>query len=162
MNAKIFRRSSLDRVNSPEQLDDYIKVANPSVWMMLVAIVGILLAELIWGCFGIVETKVTVLAKVDDSGVICYVSEDGVELLEEGVAFTMNAYSGEIIGSVIEIAEDPVKAGEEMNDYQLYQMDLDADDECYEVKMKMDGLPNGEYVDMIVLDRIHPISFVTQ
>ena len=29
----IFRRESLDRVESPEQLDAYIKVSHPKVWL---------------------------------------------------------------------------------------------------------------------------------
>ena len=37
MAKNIFREKSLDRISSPEQLDDYIKVASPGVWMLLVA-----------------------------------------------------------------------------------------------------------------------------
>lgn len=48
----LFRKKSLERISSPEQLDDYIKVTTPSVWIILIAI-GILLAgTIIWGVFG--------------------------------------------------------------------------------------------------------------
>lgn len=30
-NGSIFRKSSLERISSPEQLNDYIRVASPSV-----------------------------------------------------------------------------------------------------------------------------------
>ena len=33
----LFRQKSLDRVNSPEQLNDYIRVTTPSVWLILFA-----------------------------------------------------------------------------------------------------------------------------
>lgn len=49
MNDKIFRKSSIDRVNSPEQLNDYIRVANPSVWVILLAIAVLLVGVVIWG-----------------------------------------------------------------------------------------------------------------
>ena len=35
----IFRKKSLERVQSPEQLNDYIKVANPGVWLVLIAVI---------------------------------------------------------------------------------------------------------------------------
>lgn len=35
MNQQLFRQSSIDRVFSPEQLNDYIRVTNPGVWMVL-------------------------------------------------------------------------------------------------------------------------------
>ena len=35
MSDQIFRKKSLDRISSPEQLNDYIRVANPGIWMIL-------------------------------------------------------------------------------------------------------------------------------
>lgn len=45
----IFRKSSLDKISSPEKLNDYIKVSNPSVWIVLAAIAVLLVAVVIWG-----------------------------------------------------------------------------------------------------------------
>ena len=45
----IFRKSSLDRISSPEKLNDYIKVSNPSVWIILGAVAVLLVAVIIWG-----------------------------------------------------------------------------------------------------------------
>ena len=42
MNDQLFRKKSVERVSSPEQLNDYIRVANPSVWMILAAIVMVI------------------------------------------------------------------------------------------------------------------------
>lgn len=50
--AQVFRTSSLERAASPESLDDYIQVSNPSVWMILGAIVLLLVGALVWACFG--------------------------------------------------------------------------------------------------------------
>ena len=33
MENKLFRQKSIDRVLSPEQLQDYMRVTNPGVWM---------------------------------------------------------------------------------------------------------------------------------
>lgn len=42
MEKQIFRKKSVERVSSPEQLSDYIRVSNPSVWMTLAAIIVLL------------------------------------------------------------------------------------------------------------------------
>ncbi len=44
----LFRKSSLERVSSPEQLDEYIKVVNPNLILMIIAIFSILFAGLVW------------------------------------------------------------------------------------------------------------------
>ena len=45
----LFRKKSLQRMSSPEQLDDYIRVTTPSVWLILFALI-ILLAGLLAYC----------------------------------------------------------------------------------------------------------------
>ena len=46
---EIFRKTNLERISSPEKMNDYIKVINPSVIMMLVALGLIVLGGLVWG-----------------------------------------------------------------------------------------------------------------
>lgn len=53
----LFNRSAIDRVQSPEDLNDYIKVTTPSVWTILVAIIILLASLLVWGIFGTVEMQ---------------------------------------------------------------------------------------------------------
>ena len=48
----IFRQKSIDRVSSPEQLNDYIRVTTPSVWLVLAAVVLLLAGMLAWSIFG--------------------------------------------------------------------------------------------------------------
>ncbi len=48
----IFRKKSLERVTSPEQLNDYIKVTTPSVWVILAATLILIAGTLIWAVFG--------------------------------------------------------------------------------------------------------------
>ena len=51
----IFRQKSLDRVSSPDQLNDYIRVTTPSVWLVLAALVVLLAGMLAWSVLGRVE-----------------------------------------------------------------------------------------------------------
>ena len=54
---QIFRKKSIERVSSPEKLDDYIKVTTPSVWIILAATVALLVGMIIWGVFGKIEVN---------------------------------------------------------------------------------------------------------
>ena len=52
MDNGIFRQKSIDKVSSPEKMDDYIRVTTPSVWITLAAMVILLVGVIIWGTFG--------------------------------------------------------------------------------------------------------------
>ena len=51
----VFREKSIQRVSSPEQLNDYIRVTTPSVWIVLIALAVLLAGMLAWSVFGTVE-----------------------------------------------------------------------------------------------------------
>lgn len=59
MEQSVFRKESLERVNSPEQLDEYIRVARPSVWLVVGALALLLLGFGIWHMFGAPEALLT-------------------------------------------------------------------------------------------------------
>lgn len=44
----VFRKESLERAASPERLDEYIRVANPSVWVLLGAVAVFLIGVIVW------------------------------------------------------------------------------------------------------------------
>ena len=54
---KLFREKSLERVTSPEQLNDYIKVTTPSVWMILAATLLLIAGTLFWAVFGKIQVN---------------------------------------------------------------------------------------------------------
>ncbi len=52
MDNKLFREKSIEKVSSPEKLDDYIKVVSPGIWLVLVAVIILLLGVLAWAAVG--------------------------------------------------------------------------------------------------------------
>ncbi len=62
----LFRKKSLERVQAPEELNDYIRVTTPSVWLVLIATVILLLGMLAWSVFGTVSME-------NDDGSVQYV-----------------------------------------------------------------------------------------
>lgn len=55
--SELFREKSLETVNSPEDLGDYIRVTTPSVWLALIATVLLLVGLLVWGFIGTLDVK---------------------------------------------------------------------------------------------------------
>ena len=57
MDNSIFRKVSLERLSSPEQLDQLLRVTSPKNWLALVAAWSVLLVIAIWGYTGTITTK---------------------------------------------------------------------------------------------------------
>lgn len=53
----IFRKVSLERLSSPEQLDQLLQVTHPKGWLALVAVGVILAAAVTWGFVGTIPTE---------------------------------------------------------------------------------------------------------
>lgn len=63
---KIFRKVSLDRLSSPEQLDHQIRLISPVGWIALAALGVLIAGALVWGFMG------SVYKKVSGQGVLMY------------------------------------------------------------------------------------------
>ena len=78
----IFNRQALERLNSPDDLDKFVQVTNPSVWAILAACLLLLGGLLAWGVFGTVSTSVSSKGVVTDGKVACYLSADDAAQVE--------------------------------------------------------------------------------
>lgn len=52
MKNELFRKSSIERISSPEKLDEYMRVSNPSAWVILLALLCIMIGTFYWGVTG--------------------------------------------------------------------------------------------------------------
>ena len=55
-NTSVFRQKNLDRISSPEQLTDYLRVTNPGIWLVLAAVIVLLAGVFAWATVGTLET----------------------------------------------------------------------------------------------------------
>ena len=85
MSEEIFRKKSLDRVKSPENLDDYIKVANPGAWLLLVSVIVLLAGACVWGIFGHIDSTVPSTVRIENGTAVCYVAEENIMGVTEGM-----------------------------------------------------------------------------
>lgn len=65
MAKSIFDFESEDRVESPERLNEYIRVANPGVWVGICALILVLAAFIVWGFTGRIPETASFKGVVD-------------------------------------------------------------------------------------------------
>lgn len=108
--ASVFREKSLERIQSPEQLNDYIHVSNPSVWMILGAIVLLLAGLLVWAGVGTIEERSPGALVVRDGVATCYVAQDRSGEVAPGDTVRVEASAGSqaATGVIMGVDERPV------------------------------------------------------
>ena len=155
MSDNIFREKSLKKISSPDDLNEYVRVANPSVWVILVSVIILLLGFIAWGYFGRIDSVVDSFTKVDNNGAYTYISEDKIGDLNED-SFIM---IGDDRYEIIEVSDYPVQIENNIDATHLHLANLNAGDWAYEIKINA-NLNNDIYETKIVTERVKPISLL--
>ena len=151
MSDQIFRKKSLDRISSPEQLNDYIRVANPGIWMILAAVLILLTGVCVWSIFGYLDTKIEAVGTAKAGKVTCYIKEADIQDIQKGTPVYIDGNEYEIA----EISETPVKLKEDQMETAVFSVD----ESVYTATIHT-GLADGIYKVELVTNRVSPISFV--
>lgn len=70
MENQVFRQKSVERIASPEQLQDYMRVTTPGVWMVLAAVILLLAGLIISSALVNVESTIPGQATVEEDGLL--------------------------------------------------------------------------------------------
>ena len=87
----IFRKASLQRLSSPEQLDQLMKVTHPRGWIALTALGGLLATAILWSILGSIPTKV---------------QGQGILIKSGGVFEVVSVGSGQVTDVAIEVGDE--------------------------------------------------------
>lgn len=155
MNQQLFRKKSIDRVSSPEQLNEYIRVSNPGVWMILAAIVILLVGVCVWSVLGRLDTTLSVAAVSAEGKTVLYVKEDSIGQVAEG----MRVRIGDEEYTVTAIAAEPLAVDSNFSDYALHVGGLQEGQWVYAVTVSA-VLPEGVHSAQIVIESVAPMSFI--
>jgi len=118
---KIFRKSALERISSPEQLNEYMKVAGPGLWCIMAGLAVTFAAFIVWGLLGSIPETVDIsgTALVRGNGpmaVYSFLPIDESRALSEGMSvrvspnFAPREQYGYIFGTIRSISRSPVTA----------------------------------------------------
>ena len=130
----IFRKKTLERISSPEQLTDYLRVTTPSLWIIFAAIVALLVGFFIWMSVGIMETTVKVGVSAQNHTAVIAVT-NGDAKLDNDMVLRVGGKETVILSTRTDELGRTVGTA-----------DVD--------------LPDGMYEGSLVTESIHPIQFL--
>lgn len=148
-----------ERPSSPEQLNDYIKVTTPSVWVVLCALVLLLCAALVWSLTTNVQTTVTVWGMATDGNIACFTNNNTVSRLSLGLNAEIEGQRAR--GKITYIAPEAISRNEAVKRISggaAYSLLLS--EENYIVFIEAPGVDDGFHEIKVVLNAVKPISFV--
>jgi len=100
MSAGFFRKSALEKLSTPEKLDQLIKVTSPKAWIMLFVVFLALGTGIGWAVFGRVSTKLNVTGVVLGGSVHEVVATSQGQLVKLHVSISDEVKKGAIIATV--------------------------------------------------------------
>ena len=130
----IFRKETLDRISSPEQLTDYLRVTSPGIWIILAAIVTLLVGFFVWMGVDTIETTVPVGVSMEDAHATVAITEGDVRI-EKDMTLRVGGK---------EAAIQSTKTDEYGRTVGLANVDL----------------TDGMYDGVLVTEAVHPIQFL--
>lgn len=158
MKEPVFRKTSMDKISSPEQLDDYIRVTTPSLWVTIAAIIILLISLIVWGAVGSLPTAITVNGIAQNGVVTCYLTPEQAGEISSETAVS----AGNIPGSVEQISSLPLSAAEVKNalasDY-LFQA-VNVTDFTVPVTVSAQGIHDGIVSVRFTVSSVRPIDFL--
>ena len=133
--SSIFRKKTLDRISSPEQLTDYLRVTNPGIWLVLATVILLLAGIFVWSTVGRLETLASGTAVVRDGAAEIILADSGKGSVRSGMT---------------------VRFGAE----ECLVTTVETDDFGRAAAWANVGLPDGKYDVTVVLESVHPIQFL--
>lgn len=129
----LFRKKTLERISSPEQLTDYLKVTNAGIWIVLGAVIALLIGVFAWSAVGTLETTQDVKVVVNDHVAKAVVS-NAVDM-SKGMTIKVS-------GQEVAIAN------------------VEDDEYGRKIGIAEISLPDGMYDGEVVTDKVHAIDFL--
>jgi hypothetical protein len=96
MQDKLFRQAALEKLSSPEELDQLMQVTTPRGWFALAALIGLVIVAVVIGVVGVIPIR--------QQAVYCLLIKDGLTDTVSGVLYLPYGNT-----------EQPVKPGDEVH-----------------------------------------------
>lgn len=155
MAEQIFREKSLKKISSPEELNDYVKVANPGVWLLLVSVIALLIGFFAWGAIGQIETKIDATCLSEDGKLKIYVKEDDMSEITLNTELTVDGVDYKITS----ISNSPIQVDSLFNAYMIHVGNLTEGEWVYVLNADS-NLKTGVYKAKVVKEKIKPLSLI--
>ena len=156
MDNGLFRKKSIERISSPEQLHDYMRVTSPRLWMLLAAVVLLLAGFIVYASRTTMENTMPIRVTVENYHLTAEQSGTGEEK------------DATLIYTEIPIDQmDTVKTGMQVRfgngTGHVEWLSVFSEEDKVQVMIQMDNinypLTDGEFDAELVLESTTPISY---
>lgn len=151
--ADIFRKKALNEVAAPDRLDDYIKVSNPSVWLLLGAICAFLVGVGIWCVFGNIADVQPGLLRVENGVATCYLDQTHATKLGAGDRVEASG----VAGTVAAVDQQPLPTSALTGDELAIINPSSSWVACATVAIDM---PDGDYAVNVTVEEYKPLDLL--
>ena len=115
----LFRRESVERIQSPEQLNDYLRITNPTIWVLLAAVLVLLAGMLIWSSVAYISSFAEGSATVENGMMtVRFYDEEqagrvesGMDIVVGDVSFPIKSVGRAEDGTVFALADTSLSDG---------------------------------------------------
>ena len=163
MQNDLFRKKSLERISSPEELHDYMRVTTPRLWMLLTAIILLLAGFIVYASIANLENTMKIKVMVDNIDPIEDDNGEPVKMATTSIFFATLPISYK---DTVE-TNMKVRIGKEEGKVDMLAIvnsDESDGQQGLSLIISMDNssltLPDGEYDAELVLESTTPISFL--
>jgi len=105
--AELYRKSALEKISSPEQLDKALRVTSPMTWLVLTVATALAVIAIVWSIVGSIPITVTANGIVSSP-----TSTNALFMSESGTVVSVSVYEGREIHIQDEILKYRVGDGE--------------------------------------------------
>lgn len=159
-NSKLFRKKVIDRVSTPEELDHYLQVTSPGIWIALIAVVVFLVGVLGWAVFGHIQKTVNVAVVRMDGNYVCLLTAETKRLVNEDSKVVIGERTFDLIPTDLDPIVLGTKGGVDLN--VKLSLGLKNGDILYPVMIdgEPDDIPTSTYIGKFLLELVKPISLI--
>ena len=116
---QLYRKQVMDRLSSPEKLNDYLKVTSPAVWVALTAIILIIAGAVVWGITTYIHSAAKGTAEVKDGKLVVVFDDpsqasnvkEGLTVKVGGTSSTITSVGMNQEGKIIAVADTTLADG---------------------------------------------------
>ena len=154
--AKLFREKSLEAIESPESLNDYLHVTSAGVWLIMAAVISVLLGIILWSVFGHIDTSLNLAVSSSGESAVCYVPYEALEKVAARGSVTVEGRSYALVRGG---EADVVIVTEDMNPFIRLAGGLEVGDMTVTLPLA-EALEEGVYTATVVVESLKPIALL--
>lgn len=152
------RKQEGKRVSSPEQMNEYIRVARPGTWLLLIAVALLLAGFCVWAFCGRLKTCVPAGVVVKGGSLTGYVADDSAEQIRAGETLRVGGKTY----TVAAVSGEPQEIDELFPAYLAHLSDFQDGDWVRSFSAEPEAEPAGDgmYRADVVVESVSPVSFL--